>query len=98
MLRLDRETRFTVRQRQVVHLLAQGCSNVEIADRLGISPRTAKAHADVLRMKLSVGRRRQIPGAFRELTGEDPHEPTSLESDVSVRSELPHSGVTGFGG
>jgi DNA-binding CsgD family transcriptional regulator len=87
MLRLDREARFTVRQRQVVYLLAQGCSNVEIADRLGISPRTAKAHADVLRMKLSVGRRRQIPAAFRELTGEDPHEPTSLESDVGVRSD-----------
>jgi DNA-binding CsgD family transcriptional regulator len=98
MLRLDRETRFTVRQRQVVHLLAQGYSNVEIAERLGISPRTAKAHADVLRMKLSVDRRRQIPAAFRELTGEDPHEPTSLESDVGVRERLPHSGVTGLGG
>jgi DNA-binding NarL/FixJ family response regulator len=87
MLRLDPDTRFTVRQRQVVHLLAQGCSNVEIAARLGISPRTAKAHADVLRTKLSVGRRRQIPAAFRDLTGEDPHEPTSLESDVGVRHD-----------
>ncbi len=87
MLRLDRDIRFTVRQRQVVHLIAQGCSNVEMADRLGISPRTAKAHADVLRMKLSVGRRRQIPAAFRDLTGEDPHEPTSLESDVGVRGD-----------
>lgn len=87
MLRLDRDTRFTVRQRQVVHLIAQGCSNVEMADRLGISPRTAKAHADVLRMKLSVGHRRQIPAAFRHLTGEDPHEPTSLESDVGVRGD-----------
>lgn len=87
MLRLDRDIRFTVRQRQVVYLIAQGCSNVEMADRLGISPRTAKAHADVLRMKLSVGRRRQIPAAFRDLTGEDPHEPTSLESDVGVRGD-----------
>lgn len=87
MLRLDRDIRFTVRQRQVVHLIAQGCSNVEMADRLGISPRTAKAHADVLRMKLSVGRRRQIPAAFRDLTGEDPHEPRSLESDVGVRGD-----------
>ena len=87
MLRLDHDIRLTVRQRQVVHLIAQGCSNVEIADRLGISPRTAKAHADVLRMKLSVGRRRQIPAAFRDLTGEDPHEPTSLESDVGLRGD-----------
>ena len=67
------ETRLTPRQRQVVRLIAQGYSNAEIAERLGISPRTAKAHSDVLRTKLSVSRRRQIPAAFRELTGEDPH-------------------------
>ena len=59
MLKLDVEARFTTRQRQVVELIARGCSNVEIADRLGISPRTAKAHADVLRTKLAVHRRRQ---------------------------------------
>jgi len=62
----------TERQRQVVGLLAHGCSNEEIGSRLGISPRTAKAHADVLRQKLGVPRRRQIPAAFRMLTGEDP--------------------------
>jgi DNA-binding CsgD family transcriptional regulator len=64
---------FTLRQRQVVHLIARGHSNAEIADRLGISPRTVKAHADALRVKLRVARRRQIPAAFRETTGEDPH-------------------------
>jgi DNA-binding CsgD family transcriptional regulator len=69
-----RSERFTERQRQVVHLIARGCSNVEIADRLGISPRTAKAHSDTLRIKLGVARRRQIPAAFRDATGEDPHE------------------------
>lgn len=68
------EERFTLRQRQVVHLIARGCSNLEIADRLGISPRTAKAHSDTLRVKLRVTRRRHIPSAFREMTGEDPHE------------------------
>ena len=67
------EQKFTPRQRQVVQLIALGCSNAEIATRLGISPRTAKAHSDALRMKLGVSRRRQIPAAFRELTGEDPH-------------------------
>ena len=65
---------FTLRQRQVVHLIARGCSNLEIADRLGISPRTAKAHSDTLRIKLRVTRRRHIPSAYREMTGEDPHE------------------------
>jgi ATP/maltotriose-dependent transcriptional regulator MalT len=62
----------TERQRQVIGLLARGCSNDEIGSRLGISPRTAKAHTDVLRQKLGVPRRRQIPAAFRMLTGEDP--------------------------
>jgi hypothetical protein len=52
----------------------------------------------VLRMKLSVGHRRQIPAAFRNLTGEDPHEPTSLESDGRGAGRLPHPDVTGLGG
>ncbi|MBA2616382.1 MAG: helix-turn-helix transcriptional regulator [Actinobacteria bacterium] len=79
------QERFTVRQRQVVHLIAKGCSNAEIADRLGISPRTAKAHSDTLRIKLRVPRRRQIPAAFRDATGEDPHEPESLSRAVGER-------------
>lgn len=62
----------TTRQREVVALIAAGCSNDEVGARLGISPRTAKAHCDVLRQKLGVPRRRQIPIAFRLLTGEDP--------------------------
>jgi DNA-binding CsgD family transcriptional regulator len=66
----------TKRQRQVVELIAAGCSNEEVARRLGISPRTAKAHCDVLRQKLGCSRRRQIPIAFRALTGEDPLAPS----------------------
>jgi DNA-binding CsgD family transcriptional regulator len=62
----------TPRQLQVVGLIAQGCSNDEVGRRLGISPRTAKAHCDALRLKLGVPRRRQIPAAFKTLTGEDP--------------------------
>src|SRR3954465_11981769 len=62
----------TDRQRQVVELLAAGCSNEEIGERLGITSRTAKAHCDVLRQKLGVARRRQIPVAYRLLTGDDP--------------------------
>jgi len=70
----NRETRpdITERQREVVELIARGCSNDEVGRRLGISPRTAKAHCDALRQKLGVPRRRQIPAAFRALTGEDP--------------------------
>src|SRR5207244_13634200 len=62
----------TERQRQVIELIAAGCSNDEVGERLGISPRTAKAHSDVLRQKLGVTRRRQIPVAYRVLTGDDP--------------------------
>jgi ATP/maltotriose-dependent transcriptional regulator MalT len=72
----------TDRQRQVVELIAAGCSNDEIGERLGITPRTAKAHCDVLRQKLGVARRRQIPVAYRLLTGDDPLA-KSLESALA---------------
>ena len=62
----------TDRQRQVIQLIAEGLSNDELGTALGISPRTAKAHCDVLRQKLGVTRRRQIPLAYRILTGDDP--------------------------
>ena len=70
----QRQSSITARQREVVALIAAGCSNEEVAQRLEISPRTAKAHSDTLRQKLGVPRRRQIPAAFRRLTGEDPLE------------------------
>jgi DNA-binding CsgD family transcriptional regulator len=75
MIELATERRtspITPRQREVVALIAAGCSNDEVGVRLGISPRTVKAHCDVLRQKLGVRRRRQIPIAFRLITGEDP--------------------------
>jgi DNA-binding CsgD family transcriptional regulator len=78
----------TERQLQIVKLIADGCSNEEVGERLGISPRTAKAHCDALRQKLGVPRRRQIPAAFRALTGVDPlalalaHEPAPALAGV----------------
>jgi len=69
------EAPLTDRQREVVALIAAGCSNEEVGQSLGISSRTAKAHSDVLRVKLGVARRRQIPAAYRLLTGEDPYVP-----------------------
>jgi len=78
MVTLGEGAQFTTRQRQVIQLIAEGCSNVEIAERLGVSPRTAKAHSDILRSKLRVSRRRQIPLAFREATGENPLEGLEL--------------------
>ncbi len=79
----DQPIGLTDRQRQVVALIAAGCSNDEVGARLGISPRTAKAHCDVLRQKLGVPRRRQIPAAYRALTGDDPLA-KDLGADVSA--------------
>jgi DNA-binding CsgD family transcriptional regulator len=72
MASLRQGIRFTERQREVVRLIAEGCSNEEIAVRLGVTSRTAKAHCDTLRTKLGVTRRRYIPLAYRSTTGEDP--------------------------
>ncbi len=77
--------RITPRQRQVVELIAAGCSNDEVGERLGISPRTAKAHCDVLRQKLGVARRRQIPVAYRSQTGVDPLSPSLVLTTVGSR-------------
>ena len=55
----------TPRQKQVIQLIAAGRSNEEVGRALGISPRTAKAHCDTLRLKLGVRKRRQIPLAYR---------------------------------
>lgn len=71
-LTVERHPPITNRQREVISLIAAGLSNDEVAARLGISPRTAKAHCDVLRQKLGVARRRYIPVAYRSLTGDDP--------------------------
>jgi DNA-binding CsgD family transcriptional regulator len=69
---VERRQSITDRQREVIVLIAEGCSNDEVSERLGISPRTVKAHCDVLRQKLGVRRRRQLPIAYRTLTGDDP--------------------------
>jgi DNA-binding CsgD family transcriptional regulator len=72
MQALGDHSSLTDRQVQVIQLIAQGLSNEELGQALGISARTAKAHCDVLRQKLGVPRRRQIPLAYRVLTGDDP--------------------------
>jgi DNA-binding CsgD family transcriptional regulator len=66
-----RELRLTMRQRQVLVLLARGLTAAEIGDRLSISPRTARAHLDVLRQKLGAPRVRELPAAYRWHTGRD---------------------------
>jgi hypothetical protein len=62
----------TARQRQVVALIAAGCSNEEVAHRLEISPRTAKAHSDALRQKLGVPRPPTDPSRLPQGDGRRP--------------------------
>jgi DNA-binding NarL/FixJ family response regulator len=45
----------TDREREVVQLLAEGKSNKEVADRLGISTRTAEGHRAEIMKRLKVG-------------------------------------------
>lgn len=61
---------FTAKQRTIIALLAQGKTNDEIADTLGIRPTTAKAHVIAIRHKLGVEKRRQVPSAYTAMTGE----------------------------
>jgi DNA-binding NarL/FixJ family response regulator len=50
----------TPRDRQVLNLLVQGCSNKEIAGQLNISPRTVKQHLRTLFLRAGIreGRKR----------------------------------------
>lgn len=60
----------TRREREVLALLAAGCSNAEIAERLYISPRTAERHVANILSKLRL-RSRAAAAAYaaRELSG-----------------------------
>jgi DNA-binding NarL/FixJ family response regulator len=60
--------KLSTRQREVLELIGDGYTELEIARRPGISPRTVRMHSDALRMKLGVTRRRQLPLAYRRLS------------------------------
>ena len=61
MLSLD-QIKITRRDQQVLALLAQGCSNKDIAAELNISPRTVKQHLRTLFLRAGIkeGRKRVI--------------------------------------
>jgi DNA-binding NarL/FixJ family response regulator len=51
---VDRYDLLTAREREVLHLAAQGLNNAEVGERLSISPRTAETHRANLLRKLGL--------------------------------------------
>ena len=51
---LDARPEITLRERQILHLIAQGNTNAEIAERLSLSPKTVDNHRTRLMAKLGV--------------------------------------------
>jgi two-component system response regulator NreC len=56
----------TAREQDVLRLLAMGHTNLEVAERLGVSPRTAEAHRANLLVKLGVRRRAELVSSALE--------------------------------
>jgi ATP/maltotriose-dependent transcriptional regulator MalT len=56
----------TVRERDVLAMISQGCSNKRIARNLEISPETVKSHIKHIFLKLEVGTR--IEAVFRAVS------------------------------
>lgn len=54
---IDGPVRLTVRERQVVRLVAEGLANKAIAARLGVSARTVEGHLNHIFAKLDIGSR-----------------------------------------
>lgn len=61
----------TVRELEIVHLLAEGLSNKEIARHLGVALSTSKSHVHNLLQKLSVPRRGQVVAWFHRHEAEE---------------------------
>jgi pimeloyl-ACP methyl ester carboxylesterase/DNA-binding CsgD family transcriptional regulator len=58
----------TARQREVAALIAEGCTNREIGERLGITERSAEAHVERIRYRMDFRSRAQI-AAWHVATG-----------------------------
>jgi DNA-binding CsgD family transcriptional regulator len=63
--------RFGLSPRQIVvaRLLAEGCSNAEIAARLGVSANTARNHTEHVMRKLGTSKRARIGPLLRPAAG-----------------------------
>lgn len=57
---LDRYETLTDREREVLHLAAEGLTNTEIAARLSLSPRTVENHRASMMRKLGLGNQTEL--------------------------------------
>jgi len=72
----------TDRQLEVLELVAQGCTNADIATRLVLSVRTVDSHVAAVLQKLGATTRREAADAYRSLVVPQPRPAT----DVGRRS------------
>jgi DNA-binding response OmpR family regulator len=61
----------TDRQIAVARLVAEGCTNAEVASRLGLSFYTARNHAEQVMLKLGVSNRSSVAPLLHEATSSD---------------------------
>nr|WP_296069857.1 alpha/beta fold hydrolase [uncultured Actinoplanes sp.] len=59
----------TARQREVAALIAEGCTNREIGERLGITERSAEAHVERIRYRMDFRSRTQIASWYTATSG-----------------------------
>ena len=69
-LRRAVQTGLTARQAEVAALVADGLTNRQLADRLGISERSAESHLERIRLRLGFGSRSQVAAWY---TARNPH-------------------------
>ena len=65
-MKYDQLWELTPREREVAALVAEGLSNPEISQRLGIGEQTARTHVSNVLSKLGVSSRREVAGRLSE--------------------------------
>lgn len=87
------DLRMSGRQMQVLHLIAEGKSNAEIAERLAVSEGTVKTHVKKLFAKLNVADRSHAVSRGYQLglllvDGAPPSRPSTPESPLAEARRL----------
>jgi len=78
------DDRLTRREQAVVELLATGCTNRELADRLHLSVKTVERHLSNLYRKLGVSNRTEAVTAVLQGTAGGPHVPRSWTAESRI--------------